>query len=272
MRHVNNQPKGFTLVELLVVIGIIAVLVAILLPALGRAREQANRVACASNLRQMYHCCYMYEMAWKALPNGNWYETILVSESSHQIVRDRFGLTPGLTICPSADPYPTWDDWVYKWKDDDVEGKMTYRYCAGWGDHTDPPTFTTPTPDDTTAPGWYLNGWQLYRWTMWQSGYYPRRTIGKTRGAADFPMMMDIALWGGPSRYTFIPAGSRKPMRSNHSANGSIEAAGENVLMMDGHVEWQTFTKGKPWKLGEDSFDWIWWSPSIPAPAGAQFQ
>jgi prepilin-type N-terminal cleavage/methylation domain-containing protein/prepilin-type processing-associated H-X9-DG protein len=44
---------GFTLVELLVVIGIIAVLIAILLPVLQKAREQARRVVCASNQRQL---------------------------------------------------------------------------------------------------------------------------------------------------------------------------------------------------------------------------
>ena len=71
-RQSLNSRTGFTLVELLVVIGIIAALVSILMPALSRARMSAQAAVCASNLRQLGISMGMYVNEFKGYPTMGW--------------------------------------------------------------------------------------------------------------------------------------------------------------------------------------------------------
>ncbi len=70
-----KKQNGFTLIELLVVISIIALLVAILMPALGKAKEQAKALVCETNIKQLITCWTMYNNDNDGKMPGSWNNT-----------------------------------------------------------------------------------------------------------------------------------------------------------------------------------------------------
>jgi prepilin-type N-terminal cleavage/methylation domain-containing protein/prepilin-type processing-associated H-X9-DG protein len=107
MKKPNPGRKGFTLIELLVVIAIIAILAAMLLPALNRAKQKGKQAACISNMRQIGIALLMYADQYSQYP-GN-----LRKQNKTYIWQPRLlsfmGNNRSAFFCPAARPDSAWD-------------------------------------------------------------------------------------------------------------------------------------------------------------------
>jgi general secretion pathway protein G len=102
----RRTARAFTLVELLVVTGIVALLIGILLPVLGRARAQAHRVACLSNVKQLGTAILMY-----CNENDGYFPTCAVYDDSVAFM-----------------PYP--EDWVHWQENRDIDDSAIARFVG----------------------------------------------------------------------------------------------------------------------------------------------
>jgi prepilin-type N-terminal cleavage/methylation domain-containing protein len=226
MRRATSR-SGFTLVELLVVIGIIALLISILMPALAAARAQANRLACATNVRTLAQVALQY-------------------------AHDNKGYIPR-NYAHNDPPFPSWVDLLARsmkrmLPSAPVGGVYTAAYDVSAGPlYALTPWLQCPVfPNDAQGVDYVINGWGK---NMPGGGRSPLLKVTSLRRSGEIALFLD----GNQNRPTnnfmrhdvwqpsHLPKGGDVRVLDDQRHRGLL-----NIACIDGHVETKRFADLRP--------------------------
>jgi len=227
--RIQSHKAAFTLIELLVVIAVIALLMGLLVPVLGRAREQGRRVACMGNIRQFIVGIQAYAGDHQErLPSGlsdfmdpKDEHTPILSRAMRDALVKIIGDERSLSCPWLREPFDQPGGWYYVLDGQDYGYVLGYNYLGG---HQGTP--------------WPLVGPANAEWAS------PQRSFE----APSTPLVTELNAWSTDEMMTFAPHGANGAiLESGHAGNESAEGApseqigavGGHVGYLDGSVSWK---------------------------------